>query len=66
MKPCKAVIVEAAIAGLRAGSSTVRTYCASTSYGAGVSFRMDDSQKARHSCSHCGASTRYLFTDYRE
>jgi hypothetical protein len=66
MKPSKSVIVGAAIAGLRAGSSTVRTYSASTSYGAGVSFQMADSQKGRHSCSHCGASTRYLFTDYRE
>ncbi len=51
MKPSKALIAGAAIAGLLAGSSAVRTYAASTSSSTGVSLQtMDDAQKAKHAC----------------
>jgi hypothetical protein len=51
MKPSKALIAGAAIAGLLAGSSAVHTYAASTSFNTGVSLQtMDDAQKGKHAC----------------
>ena len=51
MKPSKAVIAGAAIAGLLTGASAVRTYAASISHNAGISLRtMDDAQKGKHAC----------------
>jgi hypothetical protein len=51
MKPSKALIAGAAIAGLLAGSYAIRAYATSTSYGAGVPLQtMDDAQKGKHGC----------------
>jgi hypothetical protein len=53
MKPSKAVIAGAAVAGLLSGSLAVRTYAASTSQNAGVSIQtMADADKAlpKHAC----------------
>lgn len=53
MKPSKAVIAGAAVAGLLTGSLAVRTYAASTSSQAGVSLHaMADAEKAlpKHAC----------------
>ena len=53
MKPYKAVIAGAAVAGLLTGSLAVRTYAASTSGQAGVSLHaMADAEKAlpKHAC----------------
>ena len=53
MKPSKAVIAGAAVAGLLTGSFAVRAYAASTSSQAGVSLHsMADAEKAlpRHAC----------------
>jgi hypothetical protein len=53
MKPSKAVIAGAAVAGLLTGSLAARTYAASTSHNPGVSLQtMADAQKAlpKHSC----------------
>lgn len=53
MKPSKAVIAGAAVAGLLTGSLAVRTYAASTSGQAGVSLHaMADAQKdqPKHAC----------------
>ena len=53
MKPSKAVIASAAVAGLLTGSLAVRAYAASTSGHAGVSLHtMADAEKAlpKHAC----------------
>ena len=53
MKPSKAVIAGAAVAGLLTGSLAARTYAASTSHNPGVSLQtMADAQKAlpKHAC----------------
>ena len=53
MKPSKAVIAGAAVAGLLTGSFAVRAYAASTSGHAGVSLQtMADAEKAlpKHAC----------------
>lgn len=51
IKPSKAVIAGAAIAGLLAGSMAVRTYAASTSVKAGTALRtVADDEKGKHSC----------------
>ena len=51
MKPSKAVIAGAAVAGLLTGSLAVRAYAASTSGHAGVSLQtMADAEKAKHAC----------------
>ena|ERR1700736_2731570 len=51
MKPSKAVIAGAAVAGLLTGSFAVRAYAASTSSYAGVSLQtMADAEKGKHSC----------------
>jgi hypothetical protein len=51
MKPSKAVIAGAAVAGLITGSFAVRAYAASTSGHAGVSLQtMADAEKGKHSC----------------
>ena len=53
MKPSKAVIAGAAVAGLLTGSLAVRAYAASTSGHAGVSLHtMADAEKAlpKHAC----------------
>ena len=53
MKPSKAVIAGAAVAGLLSGSLAVSTYAASTSSHPGVSLQtMADAQKAlpKHAC----------------
>jgi len=53
MKPSKAVIAGAAVAGLITGSLAARTYAASTSHNPGVSLQtMADAQKAlpKHAC----------------
>jgi hypothetical protein len=51
MKPSKAIIAGAAIAGLLSGSLAVQTYVASTQTKAGTSVRtLADSDKGKHSC----------------
>jgi hypothetical protein len=53
MKPSKAVIAGAAVAGLLTGSFAVRAYAASTSVHAGVSLQtVADAEKAlpKHAC----------------
>jgi hypothetical protein len=51
MKPSKAVIAGAAVAGLLTGSFAVRAYASSTSGHAGVSLQtMADAEKGKHSC----------------
>ena len=54
MKPSKAVIAGAAVAGLLSGSLAVRTYAASTPSHAGVSLQtMADAEKSpipKHAC----------------
>ena len=53
MKPSKAVIAGAAVAGLLTGSLAARTYAASTSHNPGVSLQtMAEAQKAlpKHAC----------------
>ena len=54
MKPSKAVIAGAAVAGLLSGSFAVRTYAASTPSHAGVSLQtMADAEKSpipKHAC----------------
>jgi hypothetical protein len=53
MKPSKAVIAGAAVAGLLTGSFAVRAYAASTSHNPGVSLQtMADAQKPlpKHAC----------------
>ena len=53
MKPSKAVIAGAAVAGLLSGSLAARTYAASTSHNPGVSLQtMAEAQKAlpKHGC----------------
>jgi hypothetical protein len=51
MKPSKAVIAGAAVAGLLTGSFAVRAYAASTSGHAGVSLQtMADAEKGKHAC----------------
>ena len=51
MKPSKAVIAGAAVAGLLTGSLAVRAYAATTSGHAGVSLQtMADAEKGKHSC----------------
>ena len=54
MKPSKAVIAGAAVAGLLSGSLAVRTYAASTPSHAGVSLRtMAEAEKSplpKHAC----------------
>jgi hypothetical protein len=53
IKPSKAIIAGAAVAGLLTGSLAARTYAASTSHNPGVSLQtMADAQKAlpKHAC----------------
>jgi hypothetical protein len=51
IKPSKAVIAGAAIAGLMTGSLAVRSYAASIPGKAGIRIQtLDDSQKGKHSC----------------
>jgi hypothetical protein len=52
IKPSKAIIAGAAVAGLLTGSFAVRAYAASTSEKAGVSLQTlaDDSEKGKHGC----------------
>jgi len=53
MKPSKAVIAGAAVAGLLTGSLAARTYAANTSHNPGVSLQtMAEAQKAlpKHAC----------------
>jgi hypothetical protein len=51
IKPSKAVIAGAAVAGLLTGSFAVRAYAASTSGHAGVSLQtMADAEKGKHAC----------------
>lgn len=51
IKPSKAVIAGAAVAGLLAGSMAVRTYAASASTKAGATLRtVVDDEKGKHSC----------------
>ncbi len=51
IKPSKAVITGAAIAGLLSGSLAARAYTASTSGHAGVSTQtMADAEKGKHAC----------------
>ncbi|MGA8657796.1 MAG: hypothetical protein WB586_16750 [Chthoniobacterales bacterium] len=51
IKPSKAVIAGAAIAGLMTGSLAVRSYAASTQGKAGIPAQtLDDAQKGKHSC----------------
>jgi hypothetical protein len=51
MKPSKAVIAGAAVAGLLTGSFAVRAYAASTPGHAGVSLQtMADAEKGKHAC----------------
>src|SRR6476660_7587105 len=51
IKPSKAMIAGAAVAGLLTGSFAVRAYAASTSGHAGVSLRtMADAEKGKHAC----------------
>jgi hypothetical protein len=51
IKPSKAVIAGAAVAGLLTGSFAVRAYAASTSGHAGVSLQtMADAEKGKHGC----------------
>jgi hypothetical protein len=52
IKPSKAVIAGAAVAGLLTGSFAVRAYAASTAEKAGVSLQTlaDDSEKGKHAC----------------
>ena len=51
IKPSKAVIAGAAIAGLLTGSLAVRSYAASVQGKAGTPAQtLDDAQKGKHSC----------------
>ena len=51
IKPSKAVIAGAAIAGLMTGSLAVRSYATSVPGKAGIRIQtLDDSQKGKHSC----------------
>jgi len=51
IKPTKAMIAGAAVAGLLAGSFAVRAYAASTSGHAGVAIQtMADAEKGKHAC----------------
>ena len=51
MKPSKAVIAGAAVAGLLTGSLAVRTYAASVTGAAGTSIHtLADSDKGQHGC----------------
>ena len=51
MKPSKAVIAGAAVAGLLTGSLAVRAYAASTSHNPGVSLQtMAEAEKGKHTC----------------
>ena len=51
IKPSKAAIAGAAVAGLLTGSFAVRAYAASTSGHAGVSLQtMADAEKGKHGC----------------
>jgi hypothetical protein len=51
MKPSKAVVTGAAIAGLITGSLAVQAYAASTADHAGVSSRtLAEAEKGKHSC----------------
>src|SRR6266436_7893054 len=51
MKPSKAMIAGAAVAGLLTGSFAVRAYAASTSGHAGVAIQtMADAEKGKHAC----------------
>lgn len=51
IKPSKAVIAGAAVAGLLAGSMAVRTYAATTSTKAGTALQtLADDEKGKHSC----------------
>jgi hypothetical protein len=51
IKPSKAVIAGAAVAGLLTGSFAVRAYAASTSDHPGVSLQtMADAEKGKHAC----------------
>ena len=51
MKPSKAVIAGAAVAGLLTGSFAVRAHAASTPGHPGVSLQtMADAEKAKHAC----------------
>ncbi len=51
MKPSKAMIAGAAIAGLLSGSLAVQSFAASTQSKAGTSVRtLADDQKGKHSC----------------
>jgi hypothetical protein len=51
IKPSKAMIAGAAVAGLLTGSFAVRAYAASTSGHAGVSLQtMADAEKGKHAC----------------
>jgi hypothetical protein len=51
IKPSKAVIAGAAVAGLLTGSFAVRAYAASTSGKAGVSLQtLADADKGKHGC----------------
>jgi len=51
IKPSKAMIAGAAVAGLLTGSLAVRAYAASTSGHAGVSLQtMADAEKGKHGC----------------
>ena len=51
IKPSKAMIAGAAVAGLLTGSLAVRAYAASTSGNAGVSLQtMADAEKGKHGC----------------
>ena len=51
IKPSKAVIAGAAIAGLMTGSLAVRSYAASVQGKAGTPAQtLDDAQKGKHSC----------------
>jgi hypothetical protein len=51
IRPSKAVIAGAAVAGLLTGSFAVRIYSASTSGNAGVALQtMSDAEKGKHTC----------------
>jgi hypothetical protein len=51
IKPTKAMIAGAAVAGLLTGSFAVRAYAASTSGHAGVAIQtMADAEKGKHAC----------------
>jgi len=51
IRPSKAVIAGAAVAGLLTGSIAVRAYAASTSGNPGVSLQtMADAEKGKHAC----------------